>query len=573
MANSAAFRKAASALLHPLSLTAILLLLLNDHILRRFWPSWVTGKLGDFAWLFFFPFVMTMLLACILPVRKGRLKDLPALAAFGLVGSVFTLAKTVPDFHSLLVQSLKALLSAPVGLRLDPSDLITLPTLLASWWLWRRIPELPAYRLRPVWVIASLAALFTLANSVPVRETGITWLKYENGNVYAGNNIQYGNTWVACSPDGGVTWECPEGSYEGISIPDETFCYVETRMESEQTTWTTIEVLSQPGTILRYKPNDDIEISTDGGQTWQVEYTPKPVNDWRYAYHLKDYRGNVCVIDTPITAVVDPTTGNVIFAMGLEGVLVRRADGTYRPVAVYHFEPVDLGQPNIMWMLLKGELWLAALLGGLGVATLGLHWRRDWFMWCANVVLWIGWGCIAFLFRPAMVAGLEEDITSFSSYLMTLLILPFTFNAFIMCGVFSKQSLLQLIFAWLGSMVLYGLPFLLWAQELMPLYYLAAGFGILLSGGFLVWRWFALKARIGDAFYKLTSAVHSGMRLQKVSVLIMLAGIVFAPVSLQQASTQYISFGLFGIGYLVLLAGLIRFWRAVIIAQREEKMK
>jgi hypothetical protein len=29
-------------------------LLINDHLLREFWPSWWTGKIGDFAWLLFF---------------------------------------------------------------------------------------------------------------------------------------------------------------------------------------------------------------------------------------------------------------------------------------------------------------------------------------------------------------------------------------------------------------------------------------------------------------------------------------------------------------------------------------
>ncbi len=39
-------------LAHPATAAALGLLLVNDHLLRRLWPSWFTGKLGDVAWLY-----------------------------------------------------------------------------------------------------------------------------------------------------------------------------------------------------------------------------------------------------------------------------------------------------------------------------------------------------------------------------------------------------------------------------------------------------------------------------------------------------------------------------------------
>jgi hypothetical protein len=41
----------------PLVMASIVVLLVNDHLLKAAAPSWVTGKLSDFAGLFFFPFV------------------------------------------------------------------------------------------------------------------------------------------------------------------------------------------------------------------------------------------------------------------------------------------------------------------------------------------------------------------------------------------------------------------------------------------------------------------------------------------------------------------------------------
>jgi len=49
------------ALGHPLSLASVAFLVANDHLLKRAYPSVLTGKLSDFAGLFFFPFLLTAL--------------------------------------------------------------------------------------------------------------------------------------------------------------------------------------------------------------------------------------------------------------------------------------------------------------------------------------------------------------------------------------------------------------------------------------------------------------------------------------------------------------------------------
>ena len=43
-----------SALLHPATIMAVLILLVNDMVLKSLWPgSWITGKLSDLAWVVF----------------------------------------------------------------------------------------------------------------------------------------------------------------------------------------------------------------------------------------------------------------------------------------------------------------------------------------------------------------------------------------------------------------------------------------------------------------------------------------------------------------------------------------
>jgi hypothetical protein len=60
---------ALDALSHPLSVGATGLLILNDHVLKSAMPGLVTGKLSDFAGLFFFPFLATFALS-FLSVRR-----------------------------------------------------------------------------------------------------------------------------------------------------------------------------------------------------------------------------------------------------------------------------------------------------------------------------------------------------------------------------------------------------------------------------------------------------------------------------------------------------------------------
>lgn len=84
------FRKTLTSLAHPITLLAILILLVNDHLLRVFQPSWLTGKLGDAAWLFFAPLLLLLILSAgsALFPRMQRRERLLVLLAYSLVGAV-----------------------------------------------------------------------------------------------------------------------------------------------------------------------------------------------------------------------------------------------------------------------------------------------------------------------------------------------------------------------------------------------------------------------------------------------------------------------------------------------------
>ena len=62
---SPSFRqRCASALMHPVTLGALGVLLVNDLVFKAFWPgAWVPGKLSDLAWMVFAPPVLAFVLS------------------------------------------------------------------------------------------------------------------------------------------------------------------------------------------------------------------------------------------------------------------------------------------------------------------------------------------------------------------------------------------------------------------------------------------------------------------------------------------------------------------------------
>jgi hypothetical protein len=110
-------------LLHPLWLSSLLLLVLNDHVLKGagLLPTVVTGKLSDFAGLLVAP----ALFAALVGVRSSRGWWLTHAA----VGVVFSAIQVSPEIAALWSQAMAAF-GVPWVIVCDPSDLIALPMLL-----------------------------------------------------------------------------------------------------------------------------------------------------------------------------------------------------------------------------------------------------------------------------------------------------------------------------------------------------------------------------------------------------------------------------------------------------------
>lgn len=168
-------------LLHPQSLAALALLGVNDHLYKGVGPGWLTGKLSDFAGLFYFPFLLIVLCAPL--ARRSRGLTLGR-AVFWSVAIWFAAAKTIPAVH-LATSWLATQLVGDVLIVRDPWDLVALIALLPAWRLYRRAADAPwpARRVLQVPVVC-VALLLTAATSRP-RSPSVDRLIEHQGTLVA----------------------------------------------------------------------------------------------------------------------------------------------------------------------------------------------------------------------------------------------------------------------------------------------------------------------------------------------------------------------------------------------------
>lgn len=151
----------------PSAVAAIALLLLNDHVFKQAWPSAITGKLSDFAGLYFAPWV---LISLALALAAGRVDArIIAALAYGVVACVFAALKLSPA-SSESVLSFARTLGVPLAVVPDPTDLVALPMLPISYVVWarrHRVGASPRWRRVTAFAVSALAVAATSGPSQP----------------------------------------------------------------------------------------------------------------------------------------------------------------------------------------------------------------------------------------------------------------------------------------------------------------------------------------------------------------------------------------------------------------------
>jgi hypothetical protein len=461
--NNKVFWKAIGLLSQPVSLGAIGLLLINDRLLREVWPSWWTGKIGDFAWLFFFPFLLAVFLAWLIPPQLSYQEKMVRWLAFGLTGSVFTLAKTFPSFHDLTIRIVETVLSLPVTLKRDPTDLIALVSLGVGWWFWKRQPVSSPSWVAPGWIALLLAVLLTMGNAPPT-DWGIDSLVVEDQTIVAHSN--YG---IFTSEDGGLSWQ-----------RSHIWPTSDSRI-SESTGRERYAFGTSSGVPHRFTPGVVIEVSEDGGKTWPHEFSLSPAGQAARAYYERR-KGSPVFKPGPLDAVVDPVTRNIIFAMGHEGVLVFKANAEWVWVPVGDYSRFEFDRSSVILFLLVGEILLAVGFGLLSVVTLTLGLHHGWPRIVLVGVGWVCWGLNAAAFPPTLITGPFFELIVTLDYILlsagVLLVGFLALSDILIIAQHSRKAVFRLAAVGLGGIFLFFLPYIFWAFNVLPSYMTAVLFAL-----------------------------------------------------------------------------------------------
>lgn len=370
---------AVATLSHPVVVVALVLLVVNDHLLKRTWPGWVTGKLSDIAW----PLVAAPLVAIVLAPLAGWMgRQRWTLGAVLLTGVPLVAANVAPA-AAAWIASLLTIVVGPSTITTDPTDLVViLPALYACHLLLvasvargvhdedgaaasHRTPEAlgsgRAQR-RIGWLsvpLIGLAAFGTVATSCD--ESGVpavVALEAKDGALFADVNGRY-----AVSHDGGRSWE----PFDGDDV-------VEVDRE-QRGPWLNRPSEEHVCIGQRCYRIDGFGIqASDGDESWQTLWRPLHT---REAFLERQRRGGSCPETRPPVRALDlelvedrdsPTGHLLVVAMGPDGAMVGDGRTGFDRVAV--LAAVPPAEAGLSRAVLAPELAAASWLAGL-VWTVG----------------------------------------------------------------------------------------------------------------------------------------------------------------------------------------------------------
>ena len=326
--ESESFRqRCASALMHSATLGALGVLLVNDLVFKARWPgAWVPGKLSDLAWMVFAPPVLAFILS-FATFGRPLAQRTAFLTAYVGLPLLYVAFNTFAHVHDVVLQVLGWFGGDTPRSPLDPTDSIVIPfAMAAAIWVWCRPPlEERSLRTRLALLAATVAALASVASSY-----GADWGVDNVGRTASGAlgiNLREGHYE---SMDGGMTWIMTGGDF----VPLEKLQLVELRE-------------SEPSGVFaegRIQITDRAVLSSER-VVYSFGHLQSGGNRWMQALDKIEIQERV-IATGPRDFFFDGQSGNLVLAMGLQGVIVIAPDGIATEVAVGRYSPTDFSLSN-----------------------------------------------------------------------------------------------------------------------------------------------------------------------------------------------------------------------------------
>ena len=354
----ASFRqRCAASLTHPITLFAVLVLLLNDLVLKALWSNpWTTGKLSDLAWVIFASPLLVILLS---PLAGGSpfRQRVAFLTAFAGLPVLYAAFNTFQSLHDWIMGGFGLLTNGSSGSPLDVADSLVIPFGLAvALWVWRRSGVgCRSVRTRLTLIAVGVAAFATIATSPSAVDYGIRHIEVGGDGTLRARVYYHSASYDVyfLSLDGGQTWTVPG-------------------MKPFSPTLSSAGRADTPRGSYVIEGLDVVVESKDGSR--EVVYSSPPWSDANVWIQSKvmslEDRG---LAAEPYSIIYHKQSGNVILAVGIKGVVIGTPHGRWAPVAVTNYESADFSRLNKMTTLLSDPLfWIPSVAVGLSFTLLAM---------------------------------------------------------------------------------------------------------------------------------------------------------------------------------------------------------
>lgn len=307
------------ALASPLAACSLVVLVVNDHLLKQAWPGWLTGKLSDVAGLVLAPLLLGLVLA---PLGVRR----PVAWSSALVCLGFVVAKT-SAVGATVVSAGWSLTGVNTHIVADPTDLLALPAVLVARQLWRQAAGDPGRRRLPAVLglaLLPLGVLATAATGACDEDEGVRFTAVVSGRLSEGD--QEPGTMLAFQDHSAWRVVDASGTISTLSMTDRD------RLGNP----TTYDAGCTAGALTCWRVgevDDVVEVSTDGGRSWETELSFPAQEQGAVLEGVEKSCGQEPFAGLGDLAVLDTPGGPlVLVASGRAGAWLRSASGEWRLV-------------------------------------------------------------------------------------------------------------------------------------------------------------------------------------------------------------------------------------------------
>lgn len=362
-------RRCEAALAHPVTLVALAALLVNDIVLKALFPgAWAMGKLSDLAWVVFAPPLLAFALSFAVPKRSAAGRRAALVVAYGGLPALYAAFNTFAPVHDAIMRVLLiGAESGALGSPMDATDSLVIPFGLAlAVWAWRRsaASEGGGTRWRFGLLVAGAAAFASVASSQDPRAEGIGILSATEDGTLIASSIPHFREYI--SDDGGMSWS------QDDRVDREYAVHSSQRVETPRGEYL-IGGLGVHG----------IERTDEYGRgvlVYSTGYLRGDANKWMQENATRNL-GYRFLATRPRSILYHAESGNLIAAMGIQGVVVGTPDGRWHRVAVGSYSPTDFSVSGKMRALAGQALGVGAValvvsLSAMTVAALASAYDR-----------------------------------------------------------------------------------------------------------------------------------------------------------------------------------------------------